>query len=853
MIAQRRIFSTVPAANTVVAPKKNESFHAIDETELNAYVDWIKSKLNDDKDVKDLLPRILNVQNDNPNRTDGKIDLFEALKSGILLVKLINDAIPGAIDESLIIPNPKIAVHMYENHAIVLETAKRYGLQLWNIGPQDIMRGIPHLCLGLVWQIIKIGLFKKVDLERKKMGLTEKSLNGLPAEELVLRWFNDILQITNKTSKRVAQWSLDLRDSVCYTIVLQYLGSIAKEEFHGQSANFIPEEEQDWLKRAERMLSMAEKLGCRKFLTPVDVVNGNKNLNIAFTVNLFNTFASRTFTQTLNKVHKDAVNMSRDINFNATPPEPTNPLLIDAMSSESFALRENLNKKIAEIEQLKKEKEKINADMDFLQRDYNSLKKRMDPIFDEVKTLRNQKTNLEKQCEEMKEENKETQQKCAELERKVVNRARLVNTLKSQLEEKEEFIASNINNNNSANSGNMESPKYSMASDLIQNSRIEEELEQSKERIRLLEEQLKESKNELTKIKSISNKDNSDYYNTPIASPLLKDVKRSDEVYSFSEIIESNRNINEESPEELSKRIYWLCECLTQYHNVLSNSKDVIDYENIQFPSPPSSIKMINNIKTNESEKQFISSLMVERDDTLKKHHQLEKELIDLKSRYDTLFKKHEDLLMNYNNAIDGDKKKDSLDQEQTSNTIQFLQKQFNEKNMEINQQLEEKNLMIEKFTLMIEEKEKSLKKSNTDIIAKDNKIKELNNQLEILKKEKSNEIENLKKTISNLTAEKENLKKANNQHQTELQSVIQDDLKKEQIKQREANTNVSRIDTSNTVSSFEKRSGRTSAHSVHSPSHNNAQIMERISKMRSEVDAMRKKLKNKSTNEFSI
>ena len=64
--------------------------------------------------MKDLLPRILNTQNDNPNRTDGKIDLFEALKSGILLVKLINDAIPGAIDESLIIPNPKIAVHMYE-------------------------------------------------------------------------------------------------------------------------------------------------------------------------------------------------------------------------------------------------------------------------------------------------------------------------------------------------------------------------------------------------------------------------------------------------------------------------------------------------------------------------------------------------------------------------------------------------------------------------------------------------------------------------------------------------------------------------------------------------------------------
>ncbi|KAG4108411.1 calponin homology domain-containing protein [Neocallimastix lanati (nom. inval.)] len=852
MLAQRRIFSTVPTANTVEPPKRNESFHAIDETELNAYVDWIKSKLRDDKDVKDLLPRILNTQNDNPNRTDGKIDLFEALKSGILLVKLINDAIPGAIDESLIIPNPKIAVHMYENHSIVLETAKRYGLQLWNIGPQDIMRGVPHLCLGLVWQIIKIGLFKKADLERKKMGLTEKSLNALPAEELVLRWFNDILQITNKTSKRVAQWSLDLRDSVCYTIVLQYLGSIAKEEFHGQSANFIPEEEQDWLKRAERMLSMAEKLGCRKFLTPVDVVNGNKNLNIAFTVNLFNTFASRTFTQTLSKVHKDAVNMSRDINFNATPPEPTNPLLIDVMSSESLALRENLNKSLAEIEELKKEKEKMDADMSFLQRDYDSLKKRMDPIFEEVKTLRYQKTDLEKQCEDMKEENKEAQQRCIELERKVVNRARLVQTLKNQLEEKEEIIASNLNNSATDRAVNIKSPKYTMTPDIVQNSRIEEELEQYRERVSQLEDQLQKNKDELAKVKGEAKamREGSDYYNTPPTSPPLKDIERSKRVYSLSEILESNRYIREESPEDLSRRVYWLCECLTHYQDALNNSENSMSGKDIQFPPPPSSIKMTDGLNGNDSEKQIISNLMAERDDTLNKQHQLEKELLDLQNRYNTLSKKHEDLLINHSNVIDEGKKADSIKQEQTNNTIKLLQQQFKESSMEMNQQLEEKSLMIEKFSLMLEDKDKSLTQSNRSIREKDKKINELNRQLEALQKEKNREIESLKSTIRNLTSEKDDLKKVNYQRQSELESV-KNDLRKEQIRQREANINTSMSDSSSTGSNgYERRSGRVSASS---PTHNNAQIMERISKMRSEVDAMRKKLRNKSTNEFSI
>jgi len=695
-------------------------------------------------------------------------------------------------------------------------------------------------------------LFKKADLERKKMGLTEKSLNALPAEELVLRWFNDILQITNKTSKRVAQWSLDLRDSVCYTIVLQYLGSIAKEEFHGQSANFIPEEEQDWLKRAERMLSMAEKLGCRKFLTPVDVVNGNKNLNIAFTVNLFNTFASRTFTQTLSKVHKDAVNMSRDINFNATPPEPTNPLLIDVMSSESLALRENLNKSLAEIEELKKEKEKMDADMSFLQRDYDSLKKRMDPIFEEVKTLRYQKTDLEKQCEDMKEENKEAQQRCIELERKVVNRARLVQTLKNQLEEKEEIIASNLNNSATDRAVNIKSPKYTMTPDIVQNSRIEEELEQYRERVSQLEDQLQKNKDELAKVKGEAKamREGSDYYNTPPTSPPLKDIERSKRVYSLSEILESNRYIREESPEDLSRRVYWLCECLTHYQDALNNSENSMSGKDIQFPPPPSSIKMTDGLNGNDSEKQIISNLMAERDDTLNKQHQLEKELLDLQNRYNTLSKKHEDLLINHSNVIDEGKKADSIKQEQTNNTIKLLQQQFKESSMEMNQQLEEKSLMIEKFSLMLEDKDKSLTQSNRSIREKDKKINELNRQLEALQKEKNREIESLKSTIRNLTSEKDDLKKVNYQRQSELESV-KNDLRKEQIRQREANINTSMSDSSSTGSNgYERRSGRVSASS---PTHNNAQIMERISKMRSEVDAMRKKLRNKSTNEFSI
>lgn len=42
------------------------------------------------------------------------------------------------------------------------------------------------------------------------------------------------------------------------------------------------------MKRAEIMLQQANKLNCRSFVSPEDVVCGNYKLNIAFVANLFN-------------------------------------------------------------------------------------------------------------------------------------------------------------------------------------------------------------------------------------------------------------------------------------------------------------------------------------------------------------------------------------------------------------------------------------------------------------------------------------------------------------------------------------------------------------------------------------
>lgn len=46
------------------------------------------------------------------------------------------------------------------------------------------------------------------------------------------------------------------------------------------------------MKRAEAMLQQADRLGCRQFVTPADVISGNPKLNLAFVANLFNKYPS---------------------------------------------------------------------------------------------------------------------------------------------------------------------------------------------------------------------------------------------------------------------------------------------------------------------------------------------------------------------------------------------------------------------------------------------------------------------------------------------------------------------------------------------------------------------------------
>ncbi|GAA0160799.1 non-motor actin binding protein [Lithospermum erythrorhizon] len=249
--------------------------HTISESEKSSYVAHINSYLKDDPFLKDYLPI-------DPSTNA----LFDLAKGGVLLCKLINLAVPGTIDERAI--NTKKDLNLWEhneNHTLCLNSAKAIGCTVVNIGTQDLVEGRPHLVLGLISQMIKIQLLADLDLKKtpQLVELVEDSkdveeLMSLSPEKVLLKWVNFQLKKVGY-NKEVANFSSDLKDGEAYGHLLNALAP--------EHVNTSILEEKDPTKRANLVLDQAEKLGCKRFVSPKDIVEGSSNLNLAFVAQIF--------------------------------------------------------------------------------------------------------------------------------------------------------------------------------------------------------------------------------------------------------------------------------------------------------------------------------------------------------------------------------------------------------------------------------------------------------------------------------------------------------------------------------------------------------------------------------------
>ncbi|CAM8992468.1 unnamed protein product [Rhodiola kirilowii] len=268
------------------SPKSSSSFlkastttfhHSVSESEKAAYVSHINNYLGEDTFLKEFLPL-----------DPATNDIFNLAKDGVLLCKLINVAVPGTIDERVI--NTKRFLNPWErneNHTLCLNSAKAIGCTVVNIGTQDLVEARPHLVLGLISQIIKIQLLADLSLKKTPQlvqlvdaGKDTDELLSLAPEKVLLKWMNFHLKKAGY-KKEVTNFSSDVKDGEAYAYLLNALAPehAAPSTLHSKS--------KDHVERAKMVIKHAEKLDCRNYIAPQDIINGSPNLNLAFVAQIF--------------------------------------------------------------------------------------------------------------------------------------------------------------------------------------------------------------------------------------------------------------------------------------------------------------------------------------------------------------------------------------------------------------------------------------------------------------------------------------------------------------------------------------------------------------------------------------
>uniref|UniRef100_A0A8C3AS67 Lymphocyte cytosolic protein 1 (L-plastin) n=1 Tax=Cyclopterus lumpus TaxID=8103 RepID=A0A8C3AS67_CYCLU len=264
--------------NVAGTSEQSGTQHSYSEEEKVAFVNWINKALEKDADCKHVLPM-------DPNSDD----LFTAMGDGIVLCKMINLSVPDTIDERTINKKKLTPFTIQENLNLALNSSSAIGCHVVNIGAEDLKEGRQHLVLGLLWQVIKIGLFADIELSRNEAaplkrpdehgvlcaaliallrdGESLEDLMKLSPEELLLRWANYHLEEAG--CGKINNFSSDIKDSKAYYNLLNQVAPKGDEEG-------IP--------------PIADRLGCRQFVMPTDVVRGNPKLNLAFVANLFNKY-----------------------------------------------------------------------------------------------------------------------------------------------------------------------------------------------------------------------------------------------------------------------------------------------------------------------------------------------------------------------------------------------------------------------------------------------------------------------------------------------------------------------------------------------------------------------------------
>ena len=241
--------------------------------EKECYCKIINKLLENEEELKSKLP--IDPQSD---------EVFTKIKDGVILAKLINIAEPGTIDERVITKDPKMTIHDNNtNINLVINSAKSIGC-LTEATKDDILNGVKRIVIDLIYQILKLIIYKKISLKefpqmfRFKQEKEEvEDLLKLGKEDFIKRWFNYHLANIDYPNQ-LKNFREDLKDSEKYILLL----NILNKKYDKSALN-----NNNLLERANKVLESAQKLGANIYIKNIDIISGNEHLNLFFLAELF--------------------------------------------------------------------------------------------------------------------------------------------------------------------------------------------------------------------------------------------------------------------------------------------------------------------------------------------------------------------------------------------------------------------------------------------------------------------------------------------------------------------------------------------------------------------------------------
>ena len=255
--------------------------------------------MKDDADCKNKLP--IDPKGD---------DLYEKLRDGVILSKLVNLCEPNTINEDDIKKNDDMNVYdKYANLEKAIKGAKDIGIQC-ETNPDDVLDKDKARDNDLLGEIFARLNTKKKDI--KENPETPKLAEGreapeqiadLPVDDFLKKWFNHHLKEANHPDE-LKNFEDDVKDSEKYTVLLNQLDP--------NQCDKSALDETDPVERAKKVIDNAKKLGCETEVTPEDIASGNEAMNRLFTSDLYNAVANNAggddYDKDLMKAYIDTIN-----------------------------------------------------------------------------------------------------------------------------------------------------------------------------------------------------------------------------------------------------------------------------------------------------------------------------------------------------------------------------------------------------------------------------------------------------------------------------------------------------------------------------------------------------------------